>query len=123
MVDLYGFELNETPFDRTYARDSNLNNIHDNGVHDYMKYVKWGYGRVTDHVSRDIRNGLMGRDEAIELVKQYESVVPGDLTRWLDYVGMDRNEFHRIADQFRDPRVWVKNEYGHWIKDNIWNHN
>lgn len=123
MVEKYGFELNEMPFDRTYARDSNLNNIHDNGVHDYMKFVKWGYGRVTDHVSRDIRNGNMTREEGIALIKQYEDVVPGDLTRWLEYVGMDRTTFNKTADTFRDPRVWVKNEYGQWIKDNIWNHN
>ena len=123
MVKKYGFELNDMPFDRTYARDSNLNNIHDNGVHDYMKFVKWGYGRVTDHVSRDIRNGNMTREEGISLIKQYEDVVPGDLTRWLEYVGMDRTTFNKTADTFRDPRVWVKNEYGQWIKDNIWNHN
>ena len=29
----------------------------------------------------------------------------------------------KLADGFRDPRVWVRNEYGQWIKDNIWDHN
>lgn len=123
MVDKYGFEINPLPFDRTYKRDSNLNNVHDNGVHDYMKYVKFGYGRCTDHVCRDIRSGAMTRDEGIALVRQYDHVVPGDLPRWLDYVGMTRTEFDAAADAFRDPRVWTKNEYGHWIKDNIWEHN
>jgi hypothetical protein len=123
MVELYGFEFNPIPFDRTYARDANLNNIHDNGVHDYMKYVKFGYGRVSDHVSRDIRNGILTRDKGIALVRQYEGVVPGDLARWLDYVGMTRTEFEEITDSFRDPRVWVLNEYGQWIKDNVWDHN
>jgi N-acetyl sugar amidotransferase len=123
MIDMYGFETNPIPFDRTYARDSNLNNIHDNGIHDYMKYVKFGYGRVTDHACRDIRNGILTRAEGVELVRQYDHVVPGDITRWLDYVGMDRNEMEAIADGFRDPRVWVQNEYGDWIKDNIWDHN
>jgi N-acetyl sugar amidotransferase len=123
MIDLYGFEVRELPFDRTYKRDSNLNNVHDNGIHDYMKYVKFGYGRVTDHVCRDIRNGDMTRAEGIDLVRQYDHVVPGDITRWLDYVGMKRTELEQIADRFRDPRVWVRNEYGQWIKDNIWSHN
>lgn len=123
MQDLYGFQFNSIPFDRTYARDSNLNNIHDNGVHDYMKYVKFGYGRVHDHVSRDIRLGLMTRDEGVALVRQYEGVVPGDIARWLNYVGMTRTEFEKIADSWRDPRVWVKNEYDQWCKDSVWNHN
>lgn len=123
MIDLYGFEQNPIPFNRTYKRDSNLNNIHDNGVHDYMKYVKFGYGRVVDHVCRDIRNGEMTREEGIELVRDFDHVVPGDIARWLDFVGMRRTEFEVVADRFRDPRVWVRNEYGDWIKDNIWDHN
>jgi hypothetical protein len=123
MEELYGFEVSPVPFDRTYQRDSDLNNIHDPGVHDYMKWVKFGYGRITDHCCRDIRNGDMTRDRAVELIRQYEHVIPGDLARWLDYVQMDRAEFTAIADSFRDPRVWVKNEYGQWIKDNIWDHN
>jgi N-acetyl sugar amidotransferase len=123
MIDLYGFEVNPQAFDRTYKRDSNLNNIHDNGIHDYMKYVKFGYGRVVDHVCRDIRCGAMTRAEGIALIRQYDHVVPGDIGRWLEYVGMTRVEFEEIADRFRDPRVWVKNEYGQWIKDNIWDHN
>ena len=107
---------------RTYKRDSNLNNIHD-GVHDYPKYVKFGYGRATDHVCRDVRNGTLARVDGISLIRQYDHVVPSDLVRWLDYVGMTRTEFEQTADLFRDPRVWVQNEYGHWIKDNIWEHN
>lgn len=123
MRTLYGFETADAPFDRTYKRDSNLNNVHDNGIHDYMKYVKFGYGRATDHACRDIRNGAMSRDEGIAMVRQYDHVVPGDLARWLEYVGMTRTEFEAIADRWRDPRVWVRNEYGHWLKDNLWDHN
>jgi len=123
MQNDYAFEINPKPFDRTYKRDSNLNNVHDNGVHDYMKYVKFGYGRATDHACRDIRNGDMTRDQGIEMIRQYDHVVPGDLARWLDYVGMSRTEFEAVTDRWRDPRVWVQNEYRHWIKDNIWEHN
>ncbi|MDO8499648.1 MAG: N-acetyl sugar amidotransferase [bacterium] len=120
MVDKYGFETGSEPFDRTYKMDSNLNDRHDNGIHDYMKYVKFGYGRATDHACRDIRAGLITREQGIEYVKNYDHVVPGDIARWLELVGMTRVEFERIADTFRDKRVWVKNEYGQWIKHNIW---
>ncbi len=122
MIEKYGFEINPEPFDRTYKRDSNLNDYHDNGIHDYMKYVKFGYGRATDHACRDIRAGLMTREEGIQMVRNYDHVVPGDIGRWLQLVGMSRVEFDRIADGFRDPRVWVKDEYDHWIKDTIWDY-
>ena len=92
--------------------------MHENGVHDYLKYIKFGYGRATDHTCKDIRAGLMERDAAVELVNHYDPVKPGDLRRWLEYVGMSEDEFDSIADTFRDPRVWWV-EDGQWQRDNI----
>ena len=94
--------------------------MHENGVHDYLKYIKFGYGRGTDHANKDIRAGRMTREEGIEMVRKYDHVRPRDLVRWLDYVGMDEAEFDRVADTFRDPRVWTRTVDRGWVKDNIW---
>jgi imidazoleglycerol phosphate synthase cyclase subunit len=115
----YGFETSSEPFDRTYRLMSNLDDMHENGAHDYLKYIKFGYGRATDHACKDIRAGVMRRDEAIAVVRKYDHVKPRDLQRWLSYVGMEEEEFDRIADTFRDPRVWRMSN-GEWLKDNIW---
>ncbi len=115
----YGFKESPVPFQRTYRTISNLDDRYENGVHDLLKYIKFGYGRTTDHVSRDIRLGHMSREEGIQKVRQYDSVVSDDLYHWLEYVGMSEEEFWAIADTFRDPRVWRK-EDGAWVKDNIW---
>jgi len=119
VMEKYGFEISPEPFDRTYRRMSNLDDMHENGVHDYLKYIKFGYGRCTDHVCKDIRAGRMTREEGIELVRKYDHVKPRDLYRWLDYVGMTGEDFERIADTFRDPRVW-RRENEVWVKDSIW---
>lgn len=118
VIDRYGFEVNEEPFDRTYRTMSNLDDMHENGIHDYLKYIKFGYGRATDHACKDIRAGLMSRNEAIELVNHYDPVKPKDLARWLDYVGMDEADFDRIADTFRDPRVWWY-ENDQWVRERL----
>jgi N-acetyl sugar amidotransferase len=118
--DLYGWEESPEPFDRTYRRMSNLDDMHENGIHDYLKYIKFGYGRGTDHSCKDIRAGLMTREQGIEMVRKYDHVKSRDLARWLDYVGMTESEFDRIADTFRDPRVWKKDAEGRWVKENIW---
>lgn len=120
VIDRYGFKPSPLPFDRTYRRFSNLDDMHENGIHDYMKYIKFGYGRSTDHCCKDIRKNKLTRDEAIEIVKKMDSKKPSDLKRWLAYVGMTEDEFDRIADSFRDPRVWWKDENGKWCKDDIW---
>lgn len=120
MIDLYDWKPKETPFERTYRMFSNLDDRYESGIHDLLKYVKFGYGRASDHASKDIRDGYMTRDEGIEMVRRYDHVVSSDLDYWLDYVGMTKDEFWRIADGFRSPRVWWKDEHDQWKKHNIW---
>jgi len=119
VIRKYGFKESEEPFERTYRRMSNLDDMHENGIHDYMKFIKFGYGRATDHACKDIHSGLMTREEAIKIIKKMDHIKPKDLYRWLEYVGWTEKEFDRVADTFRDPRVWwIKN--GQWWKDNVW---
>jgi N-acetyl sugar amidotransferase len=117
----YGFKPSDKPFERTYRKFSNLDDRYENGLHDYLKFVKFGYGRASDHASKDIRSGYMTREQGIEMVRKYDSVVPSDLYYWLDYVKMTEKEFWETANRFRDKRVW-RYENGQWVKDNIWDH-
>lgn len=120
MVDLYGWRPAQRPFERTYRTVSNLDDMHENGIHDYMKFVKFGYGRGSDHSCKDIRAGRMTREQGVEMVRKYDHVKPRrDLERWLAYVGMTEEEFDATCDTFRDPRVWSV-ENGQWVKENIW---
>jgi len=120
MIEEYGWKEANEPFERTYRKMSNLDDMHENGIHDYLKFIKFGYGRATDHACKDIRAGRMSREKGIEMVKQYDHVKPRkDLGRWLEYVGISESEFDRTCDTFRDMRVWRK-ENNKWIKDNIW---
>jgi N-acetyl sugar amidotransferase len=115
----YGFKGSEKPFERTYRTFSNLDDRYENGIHDLLKFVKFGYGRASDHASKDIRTGYMTRDMAVEMVRKYDHVVSSDLYYWLDYVGMTEEEFWSVADTFRDPRVW-RIENDQWVKDTVW---
>lgn len=115
----YEWKPAEFPFERTYRQFSNLDDRYENGIHDLLKFVKFGYGRCSDHASKDIRAGYMSREEGIAMVRKYDHVISSDLGHWLNYVGMAETEFWRIADTFRDPRVWWIEE-GQWVKDNIW---
>ena len=115
----YNWKESSKPFERTYRRMSNLDDRYENGIHDLLKFIKFGYGRATDHASKDIRTGYMSRDEGIEMVKKYDHVVSSDLDYWLDYVKMNKDEFWSIADTFRSNKVWWI-ENNEWHKYNIW---
>lgn len=115
----YGWKPADMPFERTYRRISNLDDRYENGAHDLLKFIKFGYGRASDHASKDIRSGILTRAEAIEMVRKHDHVVSSDLYYWLTYVQMSEDEFWTTADRFRDPRVWWI-EDGQWFKHTIW---
>lgn len=66
------------------------------GVRDYLKFMKRGFGRTTHLTSIDIRNGRMDREQAMELVKEYDGRRPGSLDIFLRYVGLTEGEFLEI---------------------------
>jgi len=119
MIAEHGWKPSSKPFERTYRTMSNLDDRYENGIHDLMKFVKFGYGRCSDHASKDIRSGHLSREDGVALVRRYDHVVSSDLEYWLNYVGMSEREFWEIADTFRDPNVWWIQE-GEWWKDNLW---
>ncbi len=120
MMQEYDWRPAQQPFERTYRMFSNLDDMHENGIHDYLKFIKLGYGRASDHACKDIRAGIMTREQGIEMVRKYDHVKSRrDLDRWLQYVGMTEDEFDATCDTVRDPRVW-RIENGQWVKDNIW---
>ena len=119
IIKKYGWKPAKKKFDRTYRKISNLDDIYENGIHDYLKFVKFGYGRTTDHTTKDILGGYMSRSKAINYIKELDHVVPSDLKIWLNYVGMKKKDFWKKADTFRSNKVWWINN-NKWFKDNIW---
>jgi N-acetyl sugar amidotransferase len=121
MIKDYGFETAE--FQRTYNTQWDVECWHDNGLHDWLKYLKFGYGRATDHANKDIRFGRMTREEGIEMVRKYDALRPDDLDMFLKFVDMTEEEFVACVDTMRSPIAWKKNEQGAWeMPDNVWDH-
>ena len=112
MIQEYGYEtaIQARTFD-TY-NDVDCWNYSD--VHDYIKWLKHGYGKVVDHACREIRLRRMTRDEGIELVRQYQAREPQNLQLFLAWLGITENAFHYIVDQHRNPRVWRRDENWDW---------
>jgi len=88
------------------------------GLHDYMKFLKYGYGRATDQLSIEIRHGRIGRDEAIRLVRKYEGQVPRKyLPDFLRYVGCTEEEFHKTLERFTNKKIFKTDKSGKFIRD------
>jgi N-acetyl sugar amidotransferase len=81
----------------------------------FLMHVKFGFGRCWADVCIGIRGGYLSRDEGIELVKRYDGLYPWhNHQAYLDYFGMDDDEFWNVIDRFRSPDVWKRDVNGKW---------
>ncbi len=121
MIERYGYE--SALQQRTFNTYEDVHCFHSAGLHDYLKFLKLGYSKVTDHASREVRLRRMTREEGIEMVRRYAEVEPADLPQFLGWVGMTKQEFMDCVWGRRDPRIWSKQADGNWVLlDSIINH-
>jgi hypothetical protein len=79
-----------------------------------MKWPKFGFTRLFDNLSLEIRNGRMTREQAIEVIgKRGDETPDADINRFCQFAGITRERFLEIADSFRNPKVWEKRN-GAW---------
>jgi N-acetyl sugar amidotransferase len=122
VIDKYGFAPMAGPRDRTFKLFAKTDD-HANEVHDYMKYLKFGYGRGTDDATTEIRYGRMTREEGIEMVRQYDATRPRSLDVYLRFLEMAETEFEAAVDPMRDRAIWSRSADGRWqVLDSIVNH-
>jgi hypothetical protein len=72
------------------------------GIHDYTKFIKRGYGRTTDHAVKDIRAGIMTREEALDFINKIDPKRPDAMDHFLKITGMSEDEFIEKIKAVRD---------------------
>lgn len=100
--DNYGWK--ETQVEGTYKGYKSAECIMP-GVHDFACYLKRGYGRTTFHASMDVRNGLLTKEEAFDLIKHYDAERPEALDYYLEITGMTEEEFYETLEQHRQAKL------------------
>ena len=113
----YGFRMRPDGFDPnsigTYVPFSQLDSDLIQ-VNQLLKCVKFGFGQCLDHVCYDLRDGRLTRDEAINLVKQYDGKCSEHyIKKFCDYIEISLDEFWKVVNTFRGP-MWKKDNQGNW---------
>ncbi len=118
LMKQYGFSVKEDgPVEGTYTNYENLDEEFQS-VHDYLKFVKFGFCRTTDHASIDIRNGRITRKEAVELVKKYDGKIPKmGIRAFLKFSGLSKAEFNQVIDSFTNKALFLTDEKGNLLHD------
>lgn len=95
----------------------NYADIDDNliSVHHWLKWYKFGFTRLFDNLSLEIRNGRMSRDVAVGLIKEKGDQTPhSDITLFCKLTGITSEEFYFLAEKYRNTSIW-KNFNGRWF--------
>ena len=117
----HGFETYHKPVEGSLVNYENLDNIQ-TGIHDYFKFLKFGFSRATDLACMHIRRGRLSRDDALKLVKKHDGKFPwvylGEpIDEVLREMDMTLDEFVRICDRFTNKKLFVCDSRGNLVKD------
>ena len=81
-----------------------------------IKYLKYGFGRISDYVNEDIRNGKMTREEGIELNKKFDgSCSPEYIKSFSNYIGITVDEFWEQVDRSVNLELFTKQGKGKYL--------
>jgi N-acetyl sugar amidotransferase len=112
----YGFKTPDDAREGTYRNyvgiDEKINRIHQ-----YIKVLKFGYGRATDHACEDIRNGRLTRPAAKNLIRQYDLQDLSDdyVDDFVKYLQITRTEFLGMLEKYRNLDIWRRDSQGKWF--------
>jgi N-acetyl sugar amidotransferase len=122
IVKQHGFAVKEDGLvEGTFTNYENIDEkMH--GLHDYLKFVKYGFGRATDHACIDIRNNRLTREEGLKLVKQYDGKYPHyGINEFIKYSGMSKDEVDEVIDSFTNPILFAQDDNGKFKRDSEFN--
>src|SRR5690606_4800774 len=113
----YGFEYAKKPVETCGYKYENLDN-YQTGIHDFFKYIKFGFGRATDIVCNHIRRVRMSRAQGIRHIQKWDGNYPNSylgkpLEEILGEINMSRGEFDATVARFVNKRLFALNN----IKD------
>ncbi|SEL29774.1 N-acetyl sugar amidotransferase [Atopomonas hussainii] len=116
-----GFVTYDEPVEGSMVNYENLDN-HQTGIHDYFKYLKFGFSRATDIACLHVRRGRITRQDAIEIVKARDGKFPWSylgkpLAEILEPLEMTTDEFIKICDRFTNKKIFKRDASGTLVKD------
>jgi len=136
-VEHGGFQASPERTPGTYSKYNSIDDKIDD-FHYYTTYVKFGIGRATYDAAQEIRNDEITREEGVALVKKYDGEFPERFadeifnylsipekefpiaSKMFEQPIMDRDYFNDLADSFRSPHLWKK-ENGIWkLRHAVW---
>ncbi|HSI22802.1 MAG TPA: N-acetyl sugar amidotransferase [Methylophilaceae bacterium] len=116
-----GFTSFGQPVEGSMVDYENLDN-HQTGIHDYFKFLKFGFSRATDIACLHARRSRITRQDAMEIVMARDGKFPWTylgkpLEEILRPLDISVDEFIKICDRFTNKKIFKRDASGALIKD------
>lgn len=100
MVEKYQYK--GAKFPRTFDTYDHVDCYNFMDLHDYIKKMKHGYAKVTDHACREIRHGRLTREQAYVIVDKLENIPLQHVEKFCNWLNLDKQSLKFIIDQHRN---------------------
>lgn len=88
-------------------------------IHHFLKWYKFGFPRLFDNLSLEIRNERLTRKEALEIIKNIGPQIPyEDINSFCEFTGLSEARFYKILEKFRNRNIWLFRK-NFWIVKNF----
>lgn len=89
-------------------------------IHHYIKWLKFGFTRLFDNLSLEIRNNRLTRKKAINIIiKERNNIRPeNDIKKFCKFTNLSIKDFDNIVNKFRNKKIWKKYK-NKWVIKNF----
>ena len=120
-----GFKFYKNEVEGSSVNYENLDNFQ-TGIHDYFKYLKYGFGRTTDIMCNLYRRNLISKEEAIMKIKKNDGKFPitylgKNIKDILNEIDVTFEEFIQTCDKFTNKKIFKCDNNGKPIRDKDFN--
>jgi len=121
IAQAHGFESYGKVIEGSVVDYENLDN-HQHGIHDYFKFLKFGFARATDIACLHLRRGRLPREDALDMIIKQDGKFPWSylgksLEEILAPLDITVDEFVKICDRFTNKKIFKKDANGKLLKD------
>ncbi len=111
IIENMGFKRRRGRIEVSYTDFEKLDCLSMN-LHDYLKFLKFGYGRATDSVCIQIRNGDISREEGVRIVEKYDGKYPKECIEiFCEKFKITIAEFDEICKPFINSSLFQTSEF------------
>jgi N-acetyl sugar amidotransferase len=120
LAQVHGFKTFERNVEGSFVNYENLDN-HQTGIHDYFKFLKYGFGRATDIASLHIRRGRITREQGLSAIRDIDGSFPNSclgkpLVQILNDINLSVDDFLTICDKYTNKSIFKINGNGQLIR-------